>query len=987
MIRQKNLGSGIALRGLTVGGTLTLMSHSSWVSKATDSLTLRASVIKAMRGALLASAFVASFAFVSHDASAQQQQEAAEETPVLQEVVVTGSMIKRANAETAVPITILKADALKDQGITSVEAALDQLTTNNPQINIAQSVGTFSGGGSYADLRGLGIGRTLVLLDGQRMAPNAFSGNAVDISGIPFSAIDSIEVLRTGASSLYGSDAISGVINFITKKNFQGLTFEGTYDKPQQQGGSSSQMEGTFGHGDLASDGYNFMATVGYNKQNELQASARSFSAEGFDPTRGNGATNNPGTWPGSVIDSNGNYFQPSGPNASGGNGYPTCAGNPELTTYFGNCAYRYSAATDLLPDHSELSAMGTLTKSVGTDNSLQAQYFWAQSYVKAWSGPMFYEFQMDPGSPYFPGNSQGPSVAGLLPSYGGTTPANLTGFTGTCPNPKPPAAPTCIASPVLAVWTDPNNNRYLGNLNTEQRALLTFAGKNAGWDYTTSLNYSQNINDNRNYSGFPNESVLAPNGVLSDLINPFGPQSAAGQALINSSYISGTYLIGEDKRWSADGHASHELGDIISKGNPATIAVGFQVGGEHFDSATTPYNTLTQAATGLGNSAVEGSRTFQALFMELDLPITSTLDLTLADRQDRYSDFGSTNNPKIQARWQPANFVTFRGTASTGFRAPTLFSLYDPDSLSASTGGSMGQGNPNCAVSPPIAPFTSATCATQGLGLFGGNPNLTAETSENFDLGVVLQPLPDLGITLDYYRILVKNTISAVPPQAIYSDPAQFASYFKLNGAGGLTPSIEEAANCIPSYLAATCGYIEVNAANTGRLTTSGIDLSIQYTQHTPIGTFREDLEGTAVTQFLEQQYNGGPELNLVGDFDELPPAYRWQHNLRVDWSSPQGMWAGGLGNRFYSSYIDQYQVGPNGNMNQTVGSYSVFDGYVSVKPMKQLTVLFGIKNLFDKNPPYTNATQGNFAAGYNAFVVDPTQRSFYLNAKLDLF
>jgi iron complex outermembrane receptor protein len=477
-----------------------------------------------------------------HLALAQQQKADAtadSNAPELQEVVVTGTMIKRTNAETAVPITILKADTLKEQGITSVEAALDQLTTNNPTINIAQSVGTFSGGGSYADLRGLGAGRTLVLLDGQRMAPNAFSGNAVDLSGIPFSAIDSIEVLRTGASSLYGSDAISGVINFITKHNFQGLTFEGTYDKPQQQGGSSSQVEGTFGHGDLVADGYNFLATVGYSKQNELQASARSFSAEGFDPVRGDSATNNPGTWPGSVIDSNGNYFQP---------GYPACAGNPFLTTAEGNCAYRYSAATDLLPNHSELSAMATLTKSVGTNNNVQLQYFWAQSEVDGWAGPMFYEFQMDPASPYFPGNAQGPNPAALTPEYGASGPPNLTGFTG-CPNPPPPAKPTCVASPVLAVWTDPNNNRYAGNLNTEQRALLTFNGKNAGWDYAASANYSQNTNDNRNTANYPNESVLAPNGVLSDLINPFGPQSAAGQALINSSYINGTYSIGEDKR------------------------------------------------------------------------------------------------------------------------------------------------------------------------------------------------------------------------------------------------------------------------------------------------------------------------------------------------------------------------------------------------------------------------------------------------------
>jgi iron complex outermembrane receptor protein len=876
----------------------------------------------------------------------------------LEEIVVTGSMIKRTNAETAEAITIIKADALKDQGITSVEQALDQLTTNNPTINIAQSVGTFSGGGSYADLRGLGRGRTLVLLDGQRLAPNAFDGLAVDLSGIPFSAIESIEVLREGASSLYGSDAIGGVINFKTRHNFQGLTFSGTYDKPQHQGGSSDEVEATFGHGDLVSNGYNFMLTVGYSKQNELKASARSFSAEGFDPARGDSATNNPGTWPGTVIDSNSNFWQP---------GFPACAGNPYLTTYFGNCAYRYSAATDLLPQHTELSALASLTKSLGANNSLQLQYFWAQSDVVAWAGPMFYFFPMDPASPYFPGNAQGPSLASLVCEF------------------PPCSGPPNVSNGAFAVWSDPQNDRYSGNLNTEQRAVLTFKGNNAGWDYAASINYSQNKNDNRNVAGYPNEAVLAPGGVLSDLINPFSePQTAAGNALINSSYINGTYANGEEKRWSVDGQSSHQLGDVISAGNPATVALGFQVGGEHFDYATTPYNTIVQAATGLGNSAVEGSRTFQAVFLELDLPLSKSIDLTLADRQDRYSDFGTTNNPKIQARWQPASFVTVRGTASTGFRAPTLFALNNPPSLAASTGGSMGQGNPNCAVNPPLAPFTVQTCGTQGLGLFGGNHNLTPETSENFDFGVVLTPVTDLGITLDYYRILLKNDISSVPAQAIYSNPTTFASFYVLDNTGGLTPSINEAADCIP-YTLATCGYIKVNSANTGRLTTDGIDLSIQYRQHTSIGTFREDLEGTAVTQFREQQYTGGPVLNLVGWFNTLPPAYRWQQNLRVDWSSPQGMWGAGVGNRYWSSWIDQYTDG-NGKQ-RIVGSYSVFDGYVSVKPIKQVTVLFGVKNLTDKAPPYTNANQGNFAAGYNAFVVDPTQRSFYVNVKADLF
>jgi iron complex outermembrane recepter protein len=898
----------------------------------------------------------------------EQTQTSSEET--LQTVVVTGSMIKRPSAETAEAITILKADALKDQGITSVEQALNTLTSNTPSVNIAQSIGTFSGGGSYANLRNLGSSRTLVLLDGQRLAPSAFPstaavGSAVDLSGIPFSAIDNVEVLREGASALYGSDAIAGVINFKTKRNYQGAEIQANLDHPQKEGGSSGAVDLTFGLGDLASDGYNFMITGSYNKQNELQAPARGFSAAGYDPARGVVNTNNPGTWPGTLLDAAGNLWQPD---------FPACPGNPYLIidpTNVGNtCAYRYSTATDLLPSSKETSGMASFTKALPANNTIQLQYFYARSEVVAWSGPVFYFFPIDPTNPFIPSASRLTCEGGA----GACGPLTLTGGTN------------------FAIWSDPNNNRYTGSINTEQRALVTFSGTNAGWDYTGVLNYSQNKNDNRNVSGFPNEAVLAPTGspgpgapgILSNLINPFGPQSAAGQALINQSYINGTYLEGEDKRWSVDGHASHPLGDAFNAGTPATVALGASVSGERFESATTPYNDLTKAATGLTDSAIAKSRQSQALFLEVDVPIASNLDLDVSDREDRYSDFGRTNNAKLSVRYQPASFLTLRGTASTGFRAPTLNDLYGPNVLTASTAGAMGQGNPNCAVNPPLAPFTAATCNTQGLGLSGGNSHLTPETSQNFDLGVIISPITDMGITLDYYRILLKNTIGAIPAAAIYGDPAGFASAYVLNNIGGLTPSIQEATSCNP-YTQPTCGYILLTNQNTGRISTSGVDLSIQYTQHTAIGKFREDLEGTAVTQFLQQQYNGGPQRNLVGWFNHLPPAYRWQHNLRLDWTSPESMWGGGVSNRFYSTYIDQFKDG-NGNQ-RIVGSYSLVDTYLSVKPIEKLTVLFGIKNVFDKNPPFTNASQGTFAAGYNSLNTDPLLRNFYVNLKYTFY
>ncbi|MEA3177906.1 MAG: iron complex outerrane recepter protein [Gammaproteobacteria bacterium] len=888
-------------------------------------------------------------------------------TPEMQEVVITGTMIKRVDAETAEAVTILKADALKDQGITNVEQVLNTLTSANPSVNMATAVGTFSGGGTYADLRGLGRSRTLILLDGQRVAVNAFDGQGVDLSGVPFSAIDSVEVLREGASALYGSDAIAGVINFKTKKNYQGAEFQINFDHPQKAGGGSGQADFTFGHGDLVNDGYNFMVTASYAKQQELQATQRGFSAQGFDPARGVTATNFPGSWPGIVQDSDSNLYQ---------SGYPACAGNSQLTTYYGDCSYRYSAATDLIPQTRTISGMAAFTKTLPANNQVQVQYFWSQSKLTGYSGPMFYDFAMDPTSPYFPSASQlicdrGPENC--------ATPLNLSGVNSTTGEPQA----------VNAIWTDPNNYRYNGYLNVEQRVLLTFSGSNAGWDYSAAFNYSKNHNDGRNVGGYPNEDVLAPGGVLSPLINPFGPQSAAGQSLINSSYINGVYQLGQDTRWSVDLTASHSLGDAFDAGTPATVAFGANASGESFTNYTTPYNDLTSAATGLGDSSVAGNRKIQAAFIELDVPITKALDFDVSDRQDRYSDFGTTNNAKVKVRWQPLDMLTFRGSASTGFRAPTLFNLYAPPFLTAASGGTMGDGNPFCQPGSYNAEWTPQTCAAQGIGLNGGNTKLTPETSQNFDLGVVLQPIQDLGITLDYYRILLKNTIGRVPASAIYGDPDTFASYITTatsgQYAGSLPPTIAQAANCTP-YTAPTCGYINRAFANTGRITTDGFDLSVQYVQHTPIGTFREDLEGTAVTQFLEQQYTGGPTLNLVGNLQiqTINPAFRWQHNVRVDWTSPQKMYGAGLSDRFYSGYIDEF---PDANGNQLhVGSYSLVDGYVSVKPIENLSVLFGIKNLFNTSPPFTNASQNNFASGYNALVADPLLRNFYINLKYTL-
>ena len=202
-------------------------------------------------------------------------------------------------------------------------------------------------------------------------------------------------MLREGASALYGSDAIAGVINFNTKKNYQGGQVQVNFDHPQEAGGGSGQADFTFGHGDLANDGYNFLITASYTKQEELRATQRGFSADGFDPARrrhryelsGNVARER--TWIRTAT-----IWQ---------SGYPGCAGNPQLTTYFGDCSYRYSAATDLLPESHEISGMASFTKALPANNQVQMQYFYTQSQINGYSGPMFYRFRDGPDEPLLP--------------------------------------------------------------------------------------------------------------------------------------------------------------------------------------------------------------------------------------------------------------------------------------------------------------------------------------------------------------------------------------------------------------------------------------------------------------------------------------------------------------------------------------------------------------------------------------------------------
>lgn len=867
--------------------------------------------------------------------------------PTLKEIIVTGSMIKRTNAETAEAVTIIKMDTLKDMGVTSVEQALALVTSNNASgVTTSSNVTTYNGGASFASLRGLGGSRTLVLLDGQRLASNVSFGNAVDLNTIPFAAIDHIEVLREGASSLYGSDAIAGVINFITKKDYNGGELNVNYSKPEHSGGSGYDGDFTYGIGDLATDGYNFMITGNFTDQSELTASQRGYASTGYDPAANLANLNSVfGPTPGSYVDGAGNFYQTNYP---GCGGYAHVIATQNSPSYGNSCQYEYSGVVDLIPESRSESGLISFTKSLPANNTLSVQYFYSRFDLTTWGGPQTFGFTQNPSSPYYP------------------TAADSTCIFSPCS----PATPV-LGGPISVFWTEPTNNRYNGNINTEQRALLTFAGANGGWDYSTSFDWSQNKGVQLTEGGYSNFNVIAPGGVLSNQINPFGANTAAGQALLNSSYLNGIIEVGTLSLYELSGHASHPLGDLFDAGRQAAFAFGLDYKDEELTSNPTALASILQDATGYAPLTINEARVSEAAYVELNVPVSRSAEFTVSDREDRYSDVGETNNAKVSFDYQPFSILKIRGAASTGFRAPSLYNLYGPQIFGATQGTMAG---PGCASGQYTVVFSQLNCGSQGLALSGSNPNLTPETSQNFDIGFVIEPIENLGVTVDYYRINIKNSIGGVPSTAIYANPTAFAGDYVLNSAGTLTAAPSLAADCSP-HTAATCGYILTTSSNTGGTTTDGFDLSAKYFIDTAVGKFRLGLEGTLVTDFKVQQYSGGPEINVLGGWaGGEAPVIRWQHLLTADWTYQK--YGAGLSNQFTEHYTDEF-VNAAGNQI-TVGNYSLWNGYVSYKPIPSVKLLGGINNLLDTDPPFSNQN-ANWQSGYNPIESSPLGRTFY--------
>lgn len=841
----------------------------------------------------------------------------------MQRVEVTGSSIKRIAAESALPITTIRAADFAKQGLTTVQEVLNTIPMNQTSTVGASAVGSGTGGRATADLRGLGGDKTLVLLNGRRLANHPYFADTVDLNIIPVAALERVEVLRDGASAIYGTDAIGGVINFITKRSVKGgaLTFEG-YEPWRRGGGAEQRVNLSGGLGDLGTDGWSMFGVLDYHQQSPLRATDRGFARTGVRPERGMNEVSRT-TFPA-------NFFSDLG--VAGNPYYATGCRPPDTAPATDDpvCEFDYTQYIDLIPETRQYSAMGKFNRQLTPDHLASLEFVWGRSTNEAQVAPPPMSnlgITMTSASPYYPGN-------GVVPAFPG-----LTG------------------EPLDISWRPIESGRRLNyDSSSTARLQASLEGRIAGWDYNTALSHSLGRARSAFRGGYLIDQRII-DGVGAGILNPFGQQSPAGADYLQNSLLLGEYVHARIASSVIDARASRELMTL-----PAG-PLGFALGAEfRRDRAKYFVNRgLAGQASSSGYADAQdqsGQRSISAIFTELNVPVIKDLELNFAGRYDYYNDVGGSFNPKVSLRYQPTRQVLVRGSFNRGFRAPTLFDMYGPQTT---TNTSDAYDDPRLCPGGVAVPGANPNivCGQQQFIRGGGNPDLDPERSRTYSAGIVLEPIPSLTLSADYWNIRLKDQISSLAEQSIFGNYARYQNLFVYDPTG------------------TRLDYVLGTTANLGEVRTRGLDLSLLYRMpRNPFGNLSLSIDGTYVNKYDYQNEPGGPFTENAGRYADATPVFRWRHNLLL--TLVRGDYTINLANRYMSHYEDQNTaVAPEFANN--VDHYSIWSLSTTYTGNKQFELTAGIKNLFDEEPPFTNQVS-NFQLGYDPRYTDPLGMTVYM-------
>jgi len=851
----------------------------------------------------------------------------------LERITVTGSAIKRSiSDESSLPITILDTKELRESGVTSVEEAMSMLSSNQSSRGSNQSIGSATGGKAQADLRGLGSNKTLVLLNGRRLASFAFDAASVDLNSIPLAAIERIEILRDGASAIYGTDAIGGVINFITKRNFQGGEVSAEATLPKASGGKEKRFTLSGGAGNLDKDGFNVWAAIDRRTQDAVAATEREFAKTGVDAAKGLNLTSGT-SFPG-------NFTQGSlagNPTRAGG-----CLPPFSLPLASTTCRFDYTAMIDIVAPTETTTATARGNVKIG-DNLVSLEVLHSENKNTAFVAPdPVTGITMTPASPFYP-----KTYAGIDPTKNITVGWRMI----------PAGRRTNLAE------------------TSSDRVVLTSSGTLSTWDYDAGAFWTQSKAADGGIDGYVNAAKIKA-GVLSGVLNPFGDQSAAGSALINDAKMIGNAATGKGTTSGIDFHLN---GDVWSlPAGKVSVSVGAELRKETYQNDTTDAYVLAVPSMGRDAYHAKGDRNVTALTFEALVPVTKQLELQLAARNDQYSDFGNTFNPKIGFRYQPTPQIMVRGSANTGYRAPTLDELYGPQSITF-TANSYDDPVlcPGGVVNTAKGGVAPRDCGQQLQAQQGGNPKLKPETSVTTGLGIVFQPSKNLTLSLDYWNIKLKEQINAFPETAVMDDPVKNASL--IFRCSTLPLALQDTLTaCQAGYNNGPgIGYIQTLSDNLGAVNTDGFDLAASYGFKTDgMGAFTLTYNGTLVNSYQYQNSPTDPMKENVGIYQDASPVFKWQHVLGVN--HKMGAWSTQLTVNTKSGYTDQ-DVGQA--VRGEIPSYTLTNLSTTYSGVKGLGVTVGVKNLFDVAPPLSvQAT--TFQKGYDPRYTDAIGRALFLRA-----
>lgn len=783
---------------------------------------------------LAAGLTVLSFQVKAQPASgATTDQTATEGIQDLQEVIVTGSIIPRTDFQTPSPVQVITSTDLTQSGYTSIQQVLNALSVNG-QGTLSQAFpGAFAGGASGVALRGLTVGETLTLVDGERMVDYPISDDDergfVDTASLPMLAVDRIEVLKDGASSEYGSDAIAGVVNVILKKTYSGAEFSAEGGTTSHGDGTTERLTGIAGIGDLPSDGYNGWIAVEWRHQDEIFNDARSgaWNALNWTPFGGTNATPGAGS-PYSLYGAGSPFPFASAPYyasssatsfSSAGVTYNAGSACPNAAALAADQCTYFPSRDEIQPQSGNLNVLGRFTVRLG-DN-------WQETTTAS-----LFRSESEQVAPY-------PNTGGLL----GVPPGSPIEYPVYGPN-----FATYISSPIILSM--PNGDYPVATLSefgqqTNQfvtstyRAFAHLIGEVGGWNLNASAGMMYALTDEHHY-GYVNYAALQT-ALTGGYALGSGGASVAGVAPNIQSDVSSSLQV-------VDVRATRKL--ITLPGGPLALGAGVGYYHRYLDNTPSPavdsgdFPTLTLAYAYGGQTDVNS-------YVELNAPIVKGLEIDAAERWDHYATTGGVTAPKFGVRYSPIDQVTFRGTFGQGFRAPTpaesghsgdlYFTGYYADGNLCPTQATPANYTGTASLylpGPPAAGDVPYYCAYPGAQLQVANPNLKPQRSTNYTYGVLLQPTRQTDLSVDFWRIVISDPIIdnlEFPALNAYLPPTNVRS--PRTGPVTLPVLQSDGSYADANFSEGEPIYTEATYVNAGKISVDGIDFDLS--AHFDLGAF----------------------------------------------------------------------------------------------------------------------------------------------------